>query len=244
MIVASLLAAAVITAGPSVRFQDNGAQPASQVIETQAPAPEPVITSTPPVHAESTTEVAPAAAPVRLSNNTERRSSSNFFLVAAELIIGTGVGVLMVPLGVALNIRSGGLSQPPDFTDIFLLGALPALVVAASNYVIGLLDFSQRNLILSALWATLGALIGEAAGFAAGALIGNAVLPDTLTDSSKYALALIIGAFSGPLFAAVGAVIFSELLKPGEEVSVTPSVSGIRRPDGSMAFGPAIVGRF
>jgi len=115
---------------------------------------------------------------------------------------------------------------------------LPAATAAAFTWVVGLLDWSQRGFFSSALWAVLGAGAGEVLGVGAGILLGRAMYP---TDAGNRGLLMV---FVAPALAVLGAVLFMELFKPGEEVEAYASISVAQGQGGGLVFGPAFGGRF
>jgi hypothetical protein len=165
-----------------------------------------------------------------------RRKSTSFILAGIDFAAGAVAGYLGLVVGIALNVPHGGLSSPPDSNDILLLGVIPVVACAAIAWLAGLFDFSQRSIIGSALWSVLGSLAGELVGVGAGLLVGNAMFPDD--QASAYLVALAFG----PAVAALGAVIFMEIFKPGEEVYAT--IDAVRTRNGSLALGPAFLMRF
>jgi hypothetical protein len=119
-----------------------------------------------------------------------------------------------------------------------LLMVTPAIGAAIFAWVVGLLDFSQRTFVGSAIWALLGAAVGEAAGLGVGYLLGRSMFP---TDPGAQGLTFVA---CGPAVAALGAVVFMELFKPGEEIPAHGSISVSRDATGRTVLGPAVVGRF
>jgi hypothetical protein len=190
---------------------------------------------------------APAAPPpqgANLASSTTRRKSTSLLLAGASLGAAAVGGYLALAVGVAANFRNQGLSSPPDADDILLLMVLPATVAAAVAWTVGLLDLAQRGLVSSALWSVLGAAAGELLGLGIGSLVGRSLYP---SDPSASA---IVTLFLAPAFAALGAVILMELLKPGEEVASGrrpgegargwASLSVSRTRGGGLAVGPAL----
>ncbi|MCC6337080.1 MAG: hypothetical protein IT380_24190 [Myxococcales bacterium] len=178
-----------------------------------------------------------AAAPARSASLTpqeERHKSFNPLIGLLEFTVGTVAAYAGVLVGVLYNIGQGGLQWPPDAGDILLLGALPAVMAAGASWLIGLMDASQRSVPGSLLHALLGAAVGQLAGLGVGYLIGRAVAgPADLSG------AMAISVFVAPAFAALGAVLFMELFKPGE-LKVSASVSPLRDAGGLSGLAPAV----
>jgi len=187
---------------------------------------------------------APAAAPERGSPRlqagpTTRKKSVSIIASGLGIIAGSITSYLALAGGVAVNFSKGGLSDPFDSDDILLLMVLPAATAAVTTWFIGLLDWSQRGVFSSLLWAVLGAGAGELIGLGAGTLIGRAMYPTDLGARG------IVTVFIAPAVAVLGAVIFMELFKPGEEVEgAYASLSVARTQNGGLAFGPAVGFRF
>lgn len=186
---------------------------------------------------------APTAEPERgarlAAGPTSRRKSTRFLIATASIGAGALTSYLALVLGVALNFSKGGLSDPVDTNDILLLMVLPATVAAGFTWFVGLLDWSQRGVFSSALWAVLGAGAGELLGLGAGTLIGRAMYPNDLGARG------IVTIFLAPAFAVLGAVIFMELFKPGEEVEgAYATISVARAQSGGLVFGPAFGMKF
>lgn len=194
---------------------------------------------------EAPPPVAPAPVPAKpapergvslAAGPTEFRKSTNPLI--ATLAIGGGLlgGYLGLLGGVLINFSKGGLSDPIDSDDALLLMVVPGVGAAAFAWIVGLLDLSQRTIAGSAVWGLLGAAIGEGAGLGIGYAIGKAKF------SSDPGVQGLIFVGVAPAFAALGAVIFMELFKPGEEIG--PSISVARSANGTLVYGPAIAGRF
>lgn len=198
-----------------------------------------------PVEVEPQPSVAPApvAAPERgpslVAGAATRRKSTSFLIATLSIGVGALTSYLALVGGIAVNFSKGGLSDPIDTDDILLLMVLPASVGAAFTWLVGLLDWSQRGVFSSALWAVLGAGVGELLGLGAGTLLGRALYPG---DTGARGLVMV---FLAPAVAVLGAVIFMELFKPGEEVEgAYASISVARTWNGGLAFGPAFGFRF
>lgn len=226
MLVAVLTAALLAADPPPATPEENGAQ-----VQHLGQNPEP--------SQDSPAVLAPKAAnddrSARLQEPTRRKSTS-FILVGIDLAAGLVAGYLGLVVGIAVNVPRGGLSNPPDAYDVLYLGVVPLVACAALSWLAGLFDISQRSVLGSAIWAALGALAGELVGVGAGILVGNAMFPDDQGGAGLVAVAF------GPAFAALGAVLFMELFKPGEEVYAT--INTVRTHDGSLAMGPAFLMRF
>ncbi|MEW5739916.1 MAG: hypothetical protein AB1938_13370 [Myxococcota bacterium] len=186
----------------------------------------------------STPSAAGAPRSASLAPREERHKSFNPLIGTLEFVVGAAAGYVGVLAGVLYNIGQGGLQWPPDAGDILLLGVLPAVMAAGGSWLIGLMDSSQRSVLGSLLHALLGGLVGQAAGLGVGYLIGRAVAgPDDLSG------AMAISVFIAPAFAALGAVLFMELFKPGE-LRVSASLAPLRDAGGVSGLAPAVALRW
>jgi hypothetical protein len=224
-----LLAAAALLAADPPAGDDSRAT--VEHLDDSAPAP----AAEPATVAPSASDNPQRAAALTPREPTRRKSTS-LIIGGLELAAGALAGYVGLAVGVALNVPHGGLSFPPDALDVVYLGVVPLVACAAFSWFAGLLDFSQRSIIGSALWALIGAGAGELVGLGVGALVGRAMYP------SDDGAAGIVALFIAPAVAAFGAVLFMELFKPGEEVYATLDVGRAR--DGSLALGPALLMRF
>lgn len=216
------------------------------LLAADPPPPQPEENGAQVQHLGQTSESQDSAAVVTPSASNDSRSarlqeptrhkSTSFILAGIDLAAGLVAGYLGLVVGIALNVPRGGLSNPPDAYDVLYLGVVPVVACAALSWLAGLFDLSQRSVLGSAIWAALGALAGELIGVGAGLLVGNAMFPD-----DQGAAGLVAVSF-GPAFAALGAVLFMEIFKPGEEVYAT--LNAVRAHDGSLAMGPAFLMRF
>ncbi len=228
MLLPLLTAAALLAADPPPA-DESGA-----TVEHLDPAP--------PAPADAPAVMAPTAAdnPQRAASLTPReptrRKSTSLIIAGLQLAAGALAGYVGLAVGIALNIPHGGLSFPPDALDVVYLGVVPALACAAFAWFAGLLDFSQRSVVGSALWAVLGAAAGEVVGLGIGAGVGRGIYP------SDEGAAGLVAVFLAPAVAALGAVLFMEIFKPGEEVYASLNLG--RAHDGSLAMGPAVLMRF
>ena len=183
----------------------------------------------PPPLALAIAAQAPAAAP-----RESHEKSFNPLIGLLEFTVGTVAAYAGVLVGVLVNIGRGGLSWPPDTTDVLLLGALPAALAAGGSWLVGLLDAGQRSVPMSLVHALLGAVTGQVVGLGAGYLLGRAAAgPNDLSG------AMSISVFVAPAFAALGSVVFMELFKPGA-VTVSASVAPVRDGRGLAGFAPAV----
>ncbi len=228
MLLALFTAAALLGADPAAP-KENGAQ-----VEHLEPSQDEAPTSPAVVGPSSAANDERAASLV--PREPTRRKSVGLISAGAELISGALGGYLALVVGIAANVPRGGLSSPPDGYDVLYLGVLPAVGCAALAWLAGLLDFPQRTLFGSAIWSLLGSAVGEAVGVGAGALLGRAMYPH---DSGA---AGVVAVFCGPAGAVLGALLFMELFKPGEEVYATLELDRAR--NGSLAMGPAVLLRF
>lgn len=188
----------------------------------------------PLAHAVPAQAAAPAPAAPAPAPKETRHKSFNPLIGLLEFTVGAVAAYAGVLVGVLANIGQGGLSWPPDSTDVVLLGVLPAALAAGGSWLVGLLDASQRSLPMSFLHALLGGVVGQAAGLGAGYLVGRAAAGPT--DQSG---AMAIAVFVAPAFAALGSTLFMELFKPGE-VTVSASVLPVRDGRGLAGFAPAV----
>ena len=154
-------------------------------------------------------------------HGTHHEKSVSFLLMSGEFFIGSVAGYIGLLVGVLANLSKGGLSVPPDGTDVLLLGVLPGGLAAAGSWTIGLIDLRQRGLFTSALFAILGAAIGEAVGFGVGSLVGRGAFPNDASAAS------LVGVAFGPGFAALTATLFMELFKGGHEVEDEPANASV-----------------
>lgn len=229
-----MLTALVLTAQLLSQVEEGDA-PAAQVTTIPAtpvepePAPAPVVA---PATAAPERGVSLAAGP------STYRKSTNPLIAGLGVVAGALGGYLGLVGGVAINFSKGGLSDPLDSDDALLLMVTPAVGAAAFAWIVGLLDFSQRTFVGSAIWALLGAAIGEGAGLGLGYLLGRSMFP---TDPGAQGLTFVA---VGPAVAALGAVVFMELFKPGEEIPAHASISLTRDVTGRTVLGPAIGGTF
>lgn len=228
-----MLLALAVTAQLLAGLQDEGDSPAR--VDTLPPStegqPAPLAPAPPPAPA-------PERGASLSAGPTTQRKSTGFLIAGGGIVLGAVGGYLGLVAGVLVNFSKGGLSDPIDVDDALLLMVIPATAAAAFSWVIGLFDLSQRTFVGSAIWAILGAAVGEGVGLGAGYLLGRAMFPN---DAGTRGLVLIA---MGPALAAIGAVLFMELFKPGEEVGPAATLSVTRDATGALAFGPALVGRF
>lgn len=214
------------------------AQLLSQVEEGDAPAGQVRTIPAEPAEAPAPAPAAPERGASLAAGPSTYRKSTNLLVAGLGLVGGAVGGYLGLVGGVALNFSKGGLSDPIDSDDALLLMVTPAIGAAVFAWVVGLLDFSQRTFVGSAIWALLGAAVGEAAGLGVGYLLGRSMFP---TDPGAQGLTFVA---CGPALAALGAVVFMELFKPGEEIPAYGSISVSRDVTGRTVLGPAVVGRF
>lgn len=229
MMLALALATTLTAYTPSARLltADEPAE-AQGAPESPSAIPQSVSPGTPVPPGASLPPPAPPAQP---------RKSVSFLLASGEFVVGAATGYLGLLLGILGNIRAGGLTIPPDVTDILLLAALPAGLATAGAWLIGLFDLSQRGFFSNLFFAVLGGALGELVGVGAGVLVGRSAAP---SDSS---LAGIIAVSMGPAFAALGAMFFMELFKPGE-LPAHASVLFVPDGRGGLAAGPSLIGHF
>lgn len=167
----------------------------------------------------------------------QRRKSFNLLIGVLELGVAAVAAYVGVGAGILVNVGLGAMSWPPDRNDVLLLAALPAGLAAVAGWVVGLLDLGQRSFLGSALWAVLGAVVGELGGLGLGYLLGRSLAP------ADFAGAASIAVLVAPVFAAFGAVLFMELLKPGELVA-SASLLPVRDGRGLVSLAPAVALRF
>ncbi|MBX7097963.1 MAG: hypothetical protein K1X89_09635 [Myxococcaceae bacterium] len=229
MMLALALASTLTAYTPSARLltADDAAEQDAAAPSSASAIPQSVSPGTP----------VPPAAYVPPPTPPQPRKSVSFLLAGGEFVVGAATGYLGLLLGILGNFRSGGLTIPPDVTDILLLAALPAGLATAGAWLIGLFDLSQRGFFSNLFFAVLGGALGELVGVGAGVLVGRSAAP---SDSS---LAGIIAVSMGPAFAALGAMFFMELFKPGE-LPAHASVLFVPDGRGGLAAGPSLIGHF
>jgi hypothetical protein len=227
MLLPLLAAAALLAADPPPPDESRATV---EHVDESAPAP-----AEPATVAPSAADHEGRAAQLTPREPTRRKSHS-LIIGGLQLAAGALAGYVGLAVGIALNVPHGGLSFPPDGLDVLYLGVVPAVACAAFAWFAGLLDFSQRSIIGSALWSLLGAAAGEVVGLGVGSLVGHGFYPN-----DQGAAGLVAVAF-GPAVAAFGALLLMEIFKPGEEVYASLDVQRTR--DGALAMGPALFMRF
>ena len=171
-----------------------------------------------------------------LNPTLTHKKSVNVLVALGELAIGSLAGYLALVVGIALNLPHGGVSAPADANDILYLGVFPTVATAALSWLVGLFDWGQRSVLGSAIWAVLGAAAGELAGLGLGDLLGHALYPN------DHGASAIVTIFFAPAVSAIGAMIFMEAFKPGQDVYA--SINLTRTRSGALALGPAFGLRF
>lgn len=226
---ALVVASCLSTYAPSARLLAD--EPNAPLV---TPEPSSVAPPAPPLEEASP---APSAPPPYVPPPPTHRKSVSFLLAGGELLFGALLGYGGLGLGILANIRGGGLSLPPDVTDVMLLAVLPGALAAGGAWLVGLFDLGQRNFFTNLLFAIAGGALGELVGLGAGVLLGRSIYPGDPSAAGLVSVAV------APAFAAFGAMLFMELFKPGEEVGGA-SLQLVPDGRGGIAAGPAWVGRF